>query len=112
MYLLNKLIDWLRSVYQKRKDPALKLKIEEEIPVTLEDKTLYVIGSLTDHWAIALLCPCGCKQNIQLNTLPEAKPCWSFRLEHDGAITVHPSIWRKIGCKSHFHIRQGKIKWA
>lgn len=56
---------------------------------------------------IEFFCPCGCDHLIILNTLSQAKPCWSVQRN-----TIIPSI-NRIGaaCKSHFNITDGKVVW-
>lgn len=31
---------------------------------------------------------------------------------NDPSITLQPSVWRKIGCRSHFFLRRGLIQWC
>jgi hypothetical protein len=62
--------------------------------------------------SLVFRCPCGCHTDIFLNLLKDAKPIWRFHISKKNKITITPSIWRKVGCKSHFFIRKGKIEWA
>jgi len=70
----------------------------------------YVIYLIND-WSIALKCPCGCNENIYLNTLKEASPKWSYSIKKR-KINIFPSVDRLRGCKSHFWVKKGKIKWS
>ncbi|WP_419192496.1 DUF6527 family protein [Engelhardtia mirabilis] len=58
-----------------------------------------------------MLCPCGCGEEIQLNTVG-GHPRWSVEVEIDGTVTLAPSVWRKAGCESHFFLRSGAIQWC
>jgi hypothetical protein len=58
------------------------------------------------------LCPCDCGELIQLNTLPRVRPRWSARRHQNCTITLHPSVRRTVGCRSHFFLRRGGIDWA
>lgn len=83
----------------------------EELPDRVEAATLYVLGEKHHVWSAALQCPCRCRAVIQLSLLPDAEPRWSLTTHGDGSVTLHPSIWRQKGCRSHFFIRRGRIEW-
>lgn len=57
---------------------------------------------------IVMLCPCGCGQQIVINLDSRAGPAWRLYWRNKKA-TVHPSIWRETGCKSHFVIWNDKV---
>jgi hypothetical protein len=59
-----------------------------------------------------LICPCGCGEVIELNLLEQARPRWSVQEHPDRTITLAPSVWRQKGCRSHFHLRRGRIDWC
>ncbi|MGD9420073.1 MAG: DUF6527 family protein [Verrucomicrobiota bacterium JB025] len=60
-----------------------------------------------------MLCPCGCGCLIHLNLLFDlSRPRWDVRQEADGSATITPSIWRNNGCRSHFVLRHGRIRWC
>jgi len=65
-----------------------------------------------EDWAIAFLCPCGCKDRLELALIPEVKPHWTLKLDDDNFPTLHPSVWRKTGCRSHFWVKGGEITWC
>jgi hypothetical protein len=85
-------------------------QVEDE-PDTVDSKTLYVIGEGDFLAFVVMLCPCGCNKKIHLNLMPGNKPTWSLS-KLKGVPTLRPSIWRKVGCNSHFFIREGKVVWA
>ncbi len=103
---------WLRSWFVRRVRPLRTVHVEE-LPDKLDPKAVYVLGEGKHLWFVALLCPCGCKQVLQVSLLPDAKPRWRL-IEHadDGSITLQPSVWRQIGCRSHFFLRRGLIQWC
>jgi hypothetical protein len=82
----------------------------EEAPDSLEECVVYLLGEGDYLWSAVLLCPCGCKEAIHLNLLPDASPCWSVRLSGK-KLWIDPSIARQNGCRSHFFVRAGKIEW-
>lgn len=84
----------------------------EDLPDELESSKLYLIGVDPAPWSAALLCPCGCGSRIQLSLIENDEPSWQLRSNADGSITLHPSVWRIRGCRSHFFIRGNRIVWA
>lgn len=84
----------------------------EELPLSIANNIVYVIGKKNHLWLLAFKCPCGCENLTQLNLLKEASPQWTFIITKKGWISISPSIWKKRDCKSHFHIKNGKIIWA
>ena len=97
----------------KRSSSSKKLSFQfsSDIPEVIEEEVIYIIGEKKFYWMALFYCPCGCKEVIKLNLLKEASPQWQFFIKW-GRITFHPSIWRKVGCKSHFHVKKGNIKWS
>ena len=62
-------------------------------------------------WSM-LLCPCGCRSVITLPLQSDKRPHWSFRKSKAGRPTLQPSIWRDVGCLSHFFLDDGRIYWC
>ena len=62
-------------------------------------------------WAM-LLCPCGCKAVITLSLQSAKCPSWGFKKSKAGRATLSPSIWRDVGCFSHFFLEDGRIYWC
>lgn len=83
-----------------------------EIPEFLKEETVYLIKEGQQRLHAALLCPCGCRSQINLNLLPDSYPYWKIRKIKKQTLTIYPSIWKLSGCKSHFFIRKGKVVWA
>ena len=83
----------------------------DDVPKKIYPKVIYIIGHKTNPWLLLFFCPCGCEQKIQLNLLEESSPCWRYSL-YKKQITIRPSIWRDIGCKSHFIIKNGNVQWV
>ncbi len=96
----------------RRKPAPLRTVVVDEMPEPAKRNALYIYRSNGHQWGAALECPCGCGSLIELNLLPEGNPSWKTTLHWDSSISLYPSIWRKVGCKSHFWIKQGLIKWV
>jgi hypothetical protein len=89
----------------------LRSIVVDELPDSLQQRRLYIIGS-DAPWAAAFLCPCGCGQVIHLSLLSDDSPSWSVSFNRDGLPTLFPSVWRTKGCRSHFFLKQGSIVWC
>lgn len=84
----------------------------DDYPETVDDKVIYVIGDLQKPQYAIFLCPCGCGQIIELNANPESRPCWKIQWHLAGTLSFSPSINRKVGCGSHFHLKNSKVLWC
>lgn len=91
-------------------EKLIRNKYVEMIPETLKDGILYVEGDGYKNQFASLLCPCGCKEEINLNLDIDEDPCWS--LSAGNLTDLSPSIWKNKNCKSHFFIKKGKVKWC
>jgi hypothetical protein len=108
--MLQKLRNWYNRLFKKEK--RYKYKYVEDVPDELKPANLYIISNDTFYWQVAMLCPCGCKKTLHLNLIKGNHPKWSFDIDKKKRISLHPSIDRTVGCKSHFWVRKGKIIWA
>ncbi len=91
---------------------AFFLETDEHLPTTLRAKTVYIVGVRGNEWLAVMLCPCGCRERLFLNLLKDEFPYWSWHADITNAVTLGPSVWRKVGCKSHFLLRKGQIQWC
>lgn len=90
---------------------TVKRVIDE--PKQLKAKTIYVIGEHDNEWLAVFYCPCGCGSQVRLNLLHcEGRPRWSVHEDSRSRASLTPSIWRKVGCKSHFWVTNGDIRWC
>lgn len=83
-----------------------------EEPDTPVPRVVYVVGEDGHRWFAAFDCPCGCGEVIKLSLVPGDRPGWTLHDHVDGTASVAPSVWRQVGCKSHFWLRKGKIDWC
>jgi hypothetical protein len=80
-----------------------------EFPAVVENGKVYIVCEGEEPDTLLLQCPCGCTETIYLNLLPDTRPYWRFRVNFLGQVTIMPSIWRTVRCKSHFYIIKGKV---
>lgn len=110
---------WLRKTFTAFKEwlyswlsPPYKTIYVEDLPGTLNRKTLYIIkeDGYVEH--ATLVCPCGCEALLHMNLIPDEHPCWQVLNHRNGTTSLKPSVWRKIDCKSHFFFTRGRIYWC
>jgi Family of unknown function (DUF6527) len=92
--------------------PRFKAEFVEEIPDELALDRLYLVGENSHYWCAAMRCPCGCDASIQLSLVESDDPSWRFRIDRRKRPSLFPSVWRTVGCHSHFILRQGGIIWC
>jgi hypothetical protein len=83
-----------------------------DLPDRLARGLVYIVGDGGYDWSAAMLCPGGCGKTLEMNLLPDAHPVWKIAEQTDGAVTLHPSVWLKTGCKCHFVLRDGLVRWT
>jgi hypothetical protein len=107
------IVSWFRKLWD-RHGPARRLIVVEgdSLPKKLPRRNLVLARDDGDDWSVGMRCPCGCGSTIELMVLPEAKPRWSVRVDDDGRASLHPSVWKQTGCRSHFWVKNGRIHWC
>ncbi len=103
---------WLVALWPWRKPQLFRSLRVEDFPDKLQRATIYLAGEGDNLWAASMVCPCGCREVIELNLLKQVRPCWSAQEHTDGTISLLPSVWRQKGCRSHFFVRRGRIEWC
>lgn len=104
---------WWRSL-MARLAPRRSLKILEgdALPDRLPRRDLVLMRDDGEDWSIGLRCPCGCGQRLEMMLLKGIRPRWDVTVDDRGRPTLHPSVWLRKGCRSHFWMRRGKIVWC
>ena len=110
-------MNWLKKLFRRARDrlvqwvvpPYRTTVVEESLPSRLTDRMLYIVQEDGFLEQAAMLCPCGCNQVLHMNLLTDERPCWRLTRHEDGTASLHPSIWRKKNCGSHFWFRQGRV---
>jgi hypothetical protein len=111
MKWIRRLGHWLAGLWPWRRRPY-RAEVVEDFPEHLRARLVYIAGEGGHAWAAAMVCPCGCRDIIHLNLLPDVSPRWQLVMHDDGSVTLHPSVWRQKGCRSHFFVRAGSIAWC
>lgn len=110
--LLTYLPRRLLAAFVPRQDTIYRAMRVEDFPDALSPGRVYLAGEGDNLWAATMRCPCGCGDVIELNLLPQVRPCWAVDEHADTTLTLTPSVWRQKGCRSHFILKGGRIVWC
>lgn len=104
---------WFRRIWDKC-GPARRLVIVDgdALPDVLPARDLVLTRDDGDDWSVGMRCPCGCGERIELMILEGTRPRWDISINEVRRPSLHPSVWRKSGCRSHFWVREGRILWC
>lgn len=102
---------WITGWFRRPNKP-LRTAWVEELPDCIDPGVIYVAGENGYLWFAAMICPCGCGETLYMNLQRDRRPCWRFTVDRRGTATLHPSVWRQVGCRSHFFLRHGVVQWA
>lgn len=106
--LLHRLASWLRNKLR----PIFHCDLVEDVPDKPRNKVNYIVTESNVPWSAAILCPCGCGVMLDLNLLDDTLPVWDYVNHHDHTVTLSPSVFRKVGCRSHFWFRESRVYWT
>lgn len=95
-----------------RKPLPLQTVWVTDLPDRLRSRCVYIAGEGGYLWYAAMRCPCNCGATLHMSLMPEGRPKWQLTQHGDGTITLHPSVWRTVDCRSHFFLREGLIHWC
>jgi len=104
------LAEWLRQ--NRSRGPRYTTQKVNSPPSVLKPNIIYLIGDDECDWAAVLRCPCGCGELIHLSLVLDTSPSWRVQIGRKGLATLSPSVYRSIGCRSHFIIYQGRLIWC
>ena len=108
-----KLKIWFRKLWHQYGPKRQLIIVEGDTPPKhLSTKHLYLARDDGEDWSIAMQCPCGCKDRLEMMLIKEVKPHWSLKTLDTAYPTLHPSVWRKSGCGAHFWVKNGRIHWC
>lgn len=103
---------WNRIFRRPKTYQVIYIEDDEHLPRRLSSRMVYILGVQGNEWLAEMVCPCGCGEIVFLNLLQDELPNWQWRVNANGVVTLSPSIQRKVGCKSHFFVREGTIQWC
>ena len=112
--MLSRLLAYLGAVlsWLLGREKLYRAKHVEDAPDVLKSGWVYVVGADGHDWSAVMACPCGCGKPLEINLLKSAKPVWRLTEHANRSVSIEPSIWLKSGCKCHFFITRGRIRWV
>jgi hypothetical protein len=118
--MLKSLLRFLYNLFTKssetnsldQKDNYRIVFSEGSLPEILKAKTLYILTEDKTPWVAAMICPSGCGERLEMNLLPDERPCWQYSINKKGLPSLYPSVDREVGCRAHFWLTKGRIIWA
>ncbi|MFN4175538.1 DUF6527 family protein [Phenylobacterium sp.] len=105
----------LEAAHRRLRDrlrPDIRVHMVTERPTQLRPHRLYVTRQADGPAFGFLLCPCGCGETLHLRFFGERRPRWQVRHDARGRASVTPSVWRQAGCRSHFILTSGRVRWC
>lgn len=94
--------------------PARRLVVIEgdSLPLQLPRRNILLARDGEEDWCVGMRCPCGCGRPLELLVVQGIAPRWDLRIDERGLPTLRPSIFMQSGCRSHFWITRGRIRWC
>lgn len=112
---MNKIVPFLQTFFDLflfKKANKYSTENVKEYPENFDNKTIYLLGMPSKPLLAGIICPCGCNEVIELILHPAKSPSWKIENTKKNNVTIYPSIKKVNGCKSHFFIINGKIRWC
>lgn len=107
------IVYWWCGDTVKLKEGYQLLQINEQpLLEEVEDNIVYHIGDEDWKWLLMFKCPCGCGDVIHLSLLEKSVQKWRIEQEDNNIFSIHPSVNRQVGCRSHFFITRNKTRWC
>ena len=104
---------WIQTIADAIAPRRLVRIVEgDSLPEKLPYRDLVLVREDGEDWCIGLRCPCGCGRKLEMLLLKGVKPRWDVFSDKAGYVSLHPSVWLRDGCKSHFWIRRGRVIWC
>lgn len=113
--LIAPVVGWIDRFHVWSRDrfaPRVKVRNCVEPPERPWPRRVYVTHGAAGPAFGYMRCPCGCGETLHLRFFGERRPRWSVASDDQGVATLHPSVWRQTGCRSHFVLKAGRVHWC
>jgi hypothetical protein len=90
----------------------MQFVVGDSLPTKLPRRNLVLTRDGAEDWCVGFRCPCGCGRTVELLVIDEADPRWDISIDDQRRPTLTPSVWLRDGCRSHFLIQRGRVKWC
>jgi hypothetical protein len=115
-------LGWFRSALRLgwfKREPRPRIRFEAIAAVdrppnnnAVADGVFYFVSQNQKPRWVLFRCPSGCGEVITLSLQKAHYPHWRLTRTRGGRPTLYPSIWRDVGCLSHFWVYDGRIYWC
>lgn len=109
-YIVNLLNCFLAWLFKEKK--IYRREYVSDIPKNPQPYKVYILGGTKNPFLAVIQCPCGCGESLHMNLLSSRNPCWKLYFDNNEIVTFEPSLWKNTGCRSHFHLINGEIRWT
>ena len=111
------MISWFETLVERlsawwRGDLRILVANGDTLPKPIPGNRMIQMVEAGRNWSVGFLCPCGCGDVIELLLLQTVQPHWVLSRDRLDRPSLHPSVWKSTGCKSHFWIRNGQAVWV
>ena len=84
----------------------------DELPAKLPKRDVVIASEDGLPYLIGMKCPCGCGRRLEMMASEDIMPHWKIRADRRGRASLYPSVHLQVGCKSHFWLCDGRVKWC
>lgn len=107
-------LQWHWRVLRERLEPVRRVYIADGdmLPAVLPARNLILVEEDARPWSIGMRCPCGCGETVELPLSLEVVPRWDLTIDRKKGPSLSPSVWRKTGCRSHYWLKNGRVRWC
>jgi hypothetical protein len=88
------------------------LRVVERSPADVPPGEMVLVEYQGRRYWTVFRCPCGCGDVITLMAESENRASWTTAVSKEGRPCLTPSIWRNVGCFSHFWVHDGRVYWC
>lgn len=126
MSRFNQLLEWLkyfdhdkklRDWFERQPLPSVTfpgIRTVDKPPRNeeVEGCALYFVAPANNPKWVLFRCPCGCNSVITLPLQQAHRPRWTLKKSQNNRPILYPSVWRDVGCMSHFWVQDGRVYWC
>ncbi len=98
---------WFKDVFYPQ---IVKVPDQATAMAAVKPGVIAVIMPGSKPKSIKFLCPCGCGEIISINLMPQVAKAWRIYGDPRLGLSLWPSIWLDMGCKSHFILRNNTAR--
>jgi hypothetical protein len=111
--MIGRLRHWWRDA-RERVGPRRRLRLlgSDILPAKLPKRDLVLTEDDGELWSVGMQCPCRCGDIVELMLLTDATPRWTLMVDAKGRPSLSPSVWRKAGCRAHYWVVEGRVRWC